>query len=268
MSTYLITFRPPDRYRPSAETFETWARWQRSLGARLKDRGNPGFRASALGNCGAGTTLGGYSLIRAGSLEEAARLAQECPMLAAGGGVEIAELTNHDDKFDEWLERKSMTEQFDVEVSVQIAAPPDQVFPYFTDSARYVEWMGSHAELEPEPGGTYRVQMPDGFSAAGAFVGLDPPHRLVFTWGFADEDAVRRSKNEQVAASEGNPMPAGSTRVTVTLAPQDGGTSLTLRHEDLPNQELHDGHQVAWETYLSRLVTRAAGGDPGADPHT
>ena len=64
-------------------------------------------------------------------------------------------------------------------------------------------------------------------------------------------------------------MPAGSTRVTVTLAgAEDGGTLLTLRHESLPSSEsLREGHDVAWNTYLPRLAVRAAGGDPGPDPH-
>jgi hypothetical protein len=61
------------------------------------------LRADAVGNCGPATNLGGYSLIRAGSLDEAIALAQDCPMLADRGGVEVGELTNHDDKFDEWL---------------------------------------------------------------------------------------------------------------------------------------------------------------------
>lgn len=268
MSTYLFTFRAPDVYTPSTETFEAWASWQLELGARLKDRGHPAFRQTTLGNCGTATNLGGYSLIRASSLEQAARIAHECPMLAAGGGVEIAELTNHDDKFDHWLERNPMSEKFDVQVSVQIAARADEIFPYFTDPARHVQWMGSHADLDPVPGGRYRVQMPDGFRAAGEFVELDPPHRLVFTWGFADEDAVKRSKSEQVAAGNGNPMPAGSSRVTVTLEPEDDGTRLTLRHEHLPNEQLRDGHQTAWETYLPRLITSVAGQDAGADPHS
>lgn len=63
-------------------------------------------------------------------------------------------------------------------------------------------------------------------------------------------------------------MPPGSTRVTVTLDRQDGGTRLRLRHENLPSRELREGHQVAWNTYLPRLAIRAAGGDPGPDPHS
>jgi hypothetical protein len=54
----------------------------------------------------------------------------------------------------------------------------------------------------------------------------------------------------------------------VTLQEEDGGTRLTLRHENLPSPELRDGHDVAWNTYLPRLAVRAAGGDPGTDPHS
>jgi uncharacterized protein YndB with AHSA1/START domain len=156
-----------------------------------------------------------------------------------------------------------------VEVSVELAAAPDAVFPYFTDPARYVQWMGSEAGLDPAPGGTFRVRMPDGFRAAGTFLQVDPPHLVVFTWGFADADAAQRSKHEPNRASTGNPMPPGSTRVTVTLDPTDsGGTRLTLRHDDLPSPDLVEGHRVAWGVYLPRLAVRVAGGDPGPDPHS
>ena len=83
-----------------------------------------------------------------------------------------------------------MTGPGTVEVSMHIAASPEATFGYLTDPARYVQWMGSQATLEPVPGGTYRVQMPDGFAASGAFTELDPPRRLAFTWGWADDDAA------------------------------------------------------------------------------
>jgi hypothetical protein len=105
MATYLFTFRPPAGYAPSADTFGAWSDWQLSLGARLKDRGNPGFAAMSLGASAADTTLGGYSLIRAGSLDAAVALARGCPMLNGEGAVEICELTSHDERFDAWLDR-------------------------------------------------------------------------------------------------------------------------------------------------------------------
>lgn len=106
MSTYLFTFRAPTDYAPGGDTFDAWATWQLQLGARLKDRGNPGFTAAALGASVADTTLGGYSLIRAGHLSAALALAGSCPLLLHGGAVEVCELADHDDRFDSWLDAR------------------------------------------------------------------------------------------------------------------------------------------------------------------
>jgi hypothetical protein len=103
MSAYLFTFRSPDNYAPGSGTFEEWCRWQLELGARLMDRGDPAFTAAAVGAGVAGTTLGGYSVIRATSLDAAVGIARGCPILRHGGGVEIGELASHDERFDQWL---------------------------------------------------------------------------------------------------------------------------------------------------------------------
>jgi uncharacterized protein YndB with AHSA1/START domain len=153
----------------------------------------------------------------------------------------------------------------DVEVTIHVPAAPADVFPYLTEPARYVRWMGGEARLEPVPGGVYRVAMPDGFAAAGTFTAVTRPRLVAFTWGFADDEAASHTKGDE--ASSAGAMPAGSTRVTVTLQDENGGTRLTLRHEDLPSEELRAGHEVAWNTYLPRLAVAAAGGDPGPDPH-
>jgi uncharacterized protein YndB with AHSA1/START domain len=155
-----------------------------------------------------------------------------------------------------------------VVVSMHIPAAPEDLFPYFTDPARHVQWMGSEAKLEPAPGGVYRIRMPDGFAAAGEFLQVEPPHRVVFSWGFADDEAARRTKHQRDEATSGSAMPPGSTRVVVLLDSEEGGSRLTLRHEDLPSPELREGHLAAWNTYLPRLAIRAAGGDPGPDPHS
>ena len=144
-----------------------------------------------------------------------------------------------------------MTEPRPLEVSVHIAARPEIVFAYFTDPTRYTQWMGSHATLEPVPGGTYRVSMRDGVQAAGAFIEIDPPHRLVFTWGWTHDHAVA----------------PGSTRVVVTFEEEDGGTRVVLHHHDLPDDTQRDHHRKGWELYLARLAVLAIGGDPGPDPN-
>ena len=138
-----------------------------------------------------------------------------------------------------------------VEVSVYIAAQPETVFPYFTDPARYVRWMGSDATLQAVPGGTYRIHMRDGVEAAGEFIEVDPPHRLVFTWGWTHDHAA----------------PPGTTRVVVTLQAEDGGTHVVLRHHDLPDTGQREHHRKGWEFYLGRLGLRIRGGDPGPDPN-
>jgi uncharacterized protein YndB with AHSA1/START domain len=154
------------------------------------------------------------------------------------------------------------------EVTLPVAAAPGEVFAYFTDPARYVRWMGASAVLDARPGGRYEVAMRDGFRAAGSFTAVDPPHRVVFTWGFADDEAAAHTKHAPGEPPQGGGvMPAGSTRVTVTLKPEGNGTRLSLRHDSLPSRELAAAHQVAWETYLPRLAVVAAGGDPGPDPH-
>ena len=153
-----------------------------------------------------------------------------------------------------------------VEVGVQITAPPEHVFGFFTDPARYVTWMGSQARLEPVPGGEYWIRMRDGFAAAGEFVELRPPHRVVFTWGWADDDAAQHVKGDQPPA-DASALRAGSSRVEVLLAADGTGTRLTLRHHDLATDQLREAHREAWTAYLARLGIRAAGGDPGPDPH-
>ena len=161
-----------------------------------------------------------------------------------------------------------MTDRAPVEIIVHVPAAPADVFAYFTDPDRYVRWMGSEARLEPVPGGVYRVAMANGFAAAGTFAEVTAPHRVVFSWGFADAEAAAHTKHAPgQTPPSGEGMPAGSTQVTVTFEDAGGGTRLTLRHEDLPSDELRAAHDVAWNTYLPRLAVAAAGGDPGPDPH-
>src|SRR6267154_853313 len=111
-----------------------------------------------------------------------------------------------------------MTTVTAAEVTLDIDAPPAEVFRYLTDPARYVRWMGSSATLEARPGGRYEVAMSDGFRAAGTFITVSPPHQIAFTWGFADDEAASHTKEPRVGDRCSGDMPAGSTRVTVTLA--------------------------------------------------
>lgn len=140
-----------------------------------------------------------------------------------------------------------MTER--IEIKRHIQARPETVFAYFTDPERYSRWMGVGAELDPRPGGVYRVRLPEGHTAVGEFVEIDPPHRVVFTFGWEDNPGV----------------PPGSTRVEVTLEADGDATLLRLVHSDLPDEEAAAQHGHGWERYLDRLVVAGSGGDPGPD---
>ena len=107
MTSYLFSFRGPRDSRLVPETFDAWATWQLRLGARLKDRGLPASAATLIGARADATTLHGYSVIRASSLDAAVALAHGCPILHEGGGIEVAELVSNDDTFDQWLARQS-----------------------------------------------------------------------------------------------------------------------------------------------------------------
>jgi hypothetical protein len=77
------------------EAMQAWGAWFGTLGDAVTDMGNP-FAGSATVS-GGGITTGataaasGYSIVTAGSLDEAAALAKGCPVVDGGGTVEVYE---------------------------------------------------------------------------------------------------------------------------------------------------------------------------------
>lgn len=82
--------------------------------------------------------------------------------------------------------------------------------------------------------------------ARGEFVEVDPPRRVVFTWGWEGHDRV----------------PPGSTTVELTLEEDGAATILSLRHSGLPDGESAALHEEGWTFFIPRLATTVAGGDP------
>jgi uncharacterized protein YndB with AHSA1/START domain len=143
-----------------------------------------------------------------------------------------------------------MTEDRDgaLHVERRISALPSDVYSYLTDSVRWARWQGETAEIDPTPGGVFRMMMADGTTAEGRFVQLVPDARVVFTWGW-----------------QGSPtVPPGSSTVEIELAPDGDGTLLRLTHRGLPPDD-QPIHAAGWELYLPRLAIVAIGGDPGRD---
>ncbi|HWC65900.1 MAG TPA: SRPBCC domain-containing protein [Thermoanaerobaculia bacterium] len=105
---------------------------------------------------------------------------------------------------------------FVIDRTIEIRAPRDTVFRYFTDSARFAAWWGEGSAIDPRPGGKVRIRYPNGVVASGEVVEIEPPLRIVFTYGYE---------------GEGKPIPPGGSRVTIRLDPVEDGTAVALRHE-------------------------------------
>jgi uncharacterized protein YndB with AHSA1/START domain len=137
-----------------------------------------------------------------------------------------------------------------VERELEIAASPETVWELLTDPEQATSWMGQTASFDLRPGGAYRVEVLPENVASGAFVEIDPPHRLVFTWGW------------EVGVSSVAP---GTTTVEFELVATESGTLLRFAHRDLPSADAAVSHSHGWDHYLGRLVTVAGGGDAGPD---
>jgi uncharacterized protein YndB with AHSA1/START domain len=134
---------------------------------------------------------------------------------------------------------------------VWIAATPEDVFPYFTDADKLRTWKAVWAESDARPGGGFRADITGrGDVAYGAYLEIEPPRRVVFTWQWQNPDLAEAYR---------------ASVVEVTLAPDGDGTLLRLVHRGVP-RDYRGGSAAGWSHYLSRLVLIAAGHDPGPDP--
>lgn len=136
----------------------------------------------------------------------------------------------------------------DFATSIDIEAPPEVVFAHLVTVEGMLAWMGQHAELQPVPGGRFALDT-NGTPFRGQYLEVDPPRRVVMSWGIAGSDD----------------LPPGASRVEFTLTATPTGTLLDLVHSTLPQPQA-DGHAKGWAHYLARLQTAASGTDPGPDP--
>ena len=135
-------------------------------------------------------------------------------------------------------------------VERRVAASPATVFSFIAERDQWLRWQGVEADIDPRPGGLFRMNVRgDGF-ASGRFVEIEPDRRIVFTWGWE---------------MPGNPVGPGSSIVEVNLIPDGVETIVRLIHRRLPSEAV-DSHRQGWEHYIGRLAIRAAGDDPGPDP--
>jgi len=99
MAKYLMAYKGGNMAETDEErqaAMAAWGAWFGQLGAAIVDPGNPCGPSTTVSGGGAvsdggASALTGYSVISAEDLQAASELAKGCPVLSAGGSVEVYE---------------------------------------------------------------------------------------------------------------------------------------------------------------------------------
>jgi uncharacterized protein YndB with AHSA1/START domain len=125
-----------------------------------------------------------------------------------------------------------------------IRATPQHLFDAWTQPYQLKQWWGPlgadciDAQVDLRVGGRYRIgnRFPDGTVVwiSGDFEMIDPPHRLVYTWGL-------------------EPHASAPERVTVRFEPRGDLTEVIVLHERISDEAVRDRHEKGWEGCLDGL---------------
>jgi uncharacterized protein YndB with AHSA1/START domain len=130
---------------------------------------------------------------------------------------------------------------------VTILAPRETVFQFLTDTPRWAAWWGAGSTIDPRPGGRMYIRLPDGTEVSGDVIEVDPPKRIVFSYGFV----------------KGKPIPPGASKVTIRLDADRAGTRLHLMHE-FAEEGVRDEHVQGWRFQLALFTNLVADAVYGA----
>jgi uncharacterized protein YndB with AHSA1/START domain len=81
----------------------------------------------------------------------------------------------------------------DLVVRTTIEASAQEVFPYLVQSDLLVRWLGTWVDVDPQHGGLCAVDMGE-TQVRGSYVTVDPPRRVVFTWGSRETSYCRQDR--------------------------------------------------------------------------
>ena len=145
-----------------------------------------------------------------------------------------------------------LTEPATLKIQRLLPGPIERVWAYLTDSDLRRQWLGA-GQMEMKVGAAFELvwrndeltnppgQRPPGFGdehrMQSRITELDPPRKLVITWGTGSE-------------------------VSFELSPQGNDVLLTVVHRRLPSREDLLMVGAGWHMHLDVLVARATGKEP------
>jgi uncharacterized protein YndB with AHSA1/START domain len=123
-------------------------------------------------------------------------------------------------------------------------ASPEKVYAAWTEPEKVARWFGPdaggivRAEIDVRTGGRFTVvfhtQDGEEHHVSGAYREVVPNEKLVFTWAWRS-------------------TPERESLVTILIAPDGGGSLLTLIHEQFFDEAARDRHELGWTGSLDKL---------------
>lgn len=138
-----------------------------------------------------------------------------------------------------------MTGERSVRITRRIEARPETVFGIIAEPQGMSAWMEGQAEFEPQPGSPFELRFPQyQMIIAGSVLEVDPPRKLVLTWGVSEGMHSEWFK-------------PGSSTLSIELEPDGEGTVIHLVHADLPIEAEIQEQEGGWRFHITRLQVRA-----------
>jgi len=127
-------------------------------------------------------------------------------------------------------------------------ADAETVFSFITQTEHLLKWWGPEGMTVPEHNldlsrkGAWTSTMVNAegsrFKVSGEVISVDPPNSVEFTWSWHDENDERGQ----------------DSHVRFEVKPDDlGGTSFTLIHSGLADEESATNHKAGWASSFTKL---------------
>ncbi len=141
-----------------------------------------------------------------------------------------------------------------IQIRRTIRAPRQRVFDAWTKPEELKAWHApgpltvSLAEIDLRKGGAYRIHMrePDGkeHRVSGVYREIDPPKKVVYSWGWDGDHPVKDSV------------------VTVEFHDRGTATEIVITHAGIVDDHERGAHEHGWTAILDKLESHYQAGAP------